>query len=67
MDKYSEYTDSLRQRLKELIDTKKVSLYRMQMQTGVHRQIIKNFLAGNKIMYDNGMALKIFIKNNTTN
>jgi len=66
MNKYTEYTDALRNRLQKLIDTKNVSLYRVEMQTGVHRQIIKSFLNGKGIIYENGMALKTFVKNNMT-
>lgn len=67
MNKCTEYTDSLRVKLKQLLDTKNVSLYRIEIQTGVHRQIIKSFLAGGGIVYENGMALKTFVKQNTIN
>lgn len=63
------HSNNLRDELRKLIDTKNVSLYNIEMQTGVHRQIIKNFLNGRNLVYENGMTLKFFLENNnnTTN
>lgn len=65
MNKCTEYTDNLRNKLKKIVDTKNMTLYRIELQTGVHRQIVKSFLSGKGIVYENGMALRSFVKRYT--
>ena len=61
-NKYSEYSDNLRKKLKNVIEKHKLPLYTVGLKTGVHRQIIKNFLSGKGLNYENGMALKTYVK-----
>jgi len=61
------YTNSLRKRLKDHMHVNNVSAYKIEMLTGIHRQIVKNFVNGKGLNYENGMTIRTYIKSNLKN
>ena len=56
------YTDNLRKKLKDYMETNSCSLYRIEKGTGVHRQCLKKLLAGSGVTYETGMKIRKFMK-----